>query len=394
MAACPLGLAMSGVNPDGSVECYEVPVSPRVSLVDDPDNYVGRYTSIAVGTDGFPVISYYDFHAGALKVAKCNDAACFGANETITTVDDPANNVGLYTSIALGADGFPVISYQDSTAGALKVVKCNDAACVGANETIRTVDDPANNVGLYTSIALGTDGFPVISYYDDTARALKVAKCNNPSCTLTTITTVDDPANFVGQFTSIAIGADGFPVISYFDQTAGALKVAKCNDAACAGANETITTVDDPATYVGAYTSIAIGADGFPVISYFGEAAYVLKVAKCNDGACAGGDETITTVDDSVNEVGEFTSIAIGADGFPVISYYDRTARAVKVAKCNDAACAGANETITTVDDPANDVGNYTSIALGTDGHPVISYLDQEAGTLKVAKCRNPSCSY
>ena len=52
------------------------------------------------------------------------------------------------------------------------------------------------------------------------------------------------------------------------DETAYGLKVAKCNDVACAGADETITTVDDPANWWGAYTSIALGADGFPVISY------------------------------------------------------------------------------------------------------------------------------
>jgi hypothetical protein len=56
------------------------------------------------------------------------------------------------------------------------------------------------------------------------------------------------------------------------------------------------------------------------------------------------------------------------------------------VAACNDPACAGANENITTVDDPANSVGEYTSIAIGTDGNPVISYYDATADSLKVAR--------
>ena len=43
------------------------------------------------------------------------------------------------------------------------------------------------------------------------------------------------------------------------------------------------------------------------------------------------------------------------------------------MAKCANAACTGV-PTITTVDDPVNDVGHYTSIAIGTDGLPVISY--------------------
>jgi hypothetical protein len=61
-------------------------------------------------------------------VAKCVNAACTGTS-TITTVDDPANTVGSYTSIAIGQDGFPVISYLDATAAALKVAKCSKSTC-------------------------------------------------------------------------------------------------------------------------------------------------------------------------------------------------------------------------------------------------------------------------
>ena len=295
--SCDAGQFITAVNSDGTPVCAAIydflSIPPVISTLDDPANLVGWYTSIAIGTDGLPVISYRDFTAGALMVAKCNDTACSGGNETITTVDDPPNLVGLYTSIAIGTDGLPVISYYDSTADALKVAKCNDAACSGGDETISFVDDPVNNVGYFTSIAIGTDGLPVISYYDVTAGALKVAKCNDAACSggNEAITTVDDPVNDVGYFTSTAIGTDGFPVISYTDFTAGALKVAKCNDAVCSGGNETITTVDDPVNDVGYSTSIAIGIDGLPVISYYDDTAYALKVAKCNDAACSGGNE-------------------------------------------------------------------------------------------------------
>jgi hypothetical protein len=168
--------------------------------------------------------------------------------------------------------------------------------------------------------------------------------------------------------------------------------VAHCNDVACVGANEAITTVDNSAD-VGKYTSIAIGADGLPIISYQDTTAFALRIAHCNDVACEGADETLTTVDDPINHVGAYTSIAIGVDDLPVISYFDNTANALKVAHCNDVACFGGDETITTVDDPANIVGQYTSIAIGTDGVPVISYRDGIAGTLKVAHCGTLTCA-
>ncbi len=386
---CALGSYLRGINADGSALCSDLPGVTTITTVDDPVNLVGEYTSIAIGKDGLAVISYFDSSAGKLKVAKCANAACSGA-ATITTVDPMnINAVGRYNSIAIGSDGRPVISYLDSTAGALKVAKCGNAACTGT-ATITTVDAPANFVGQYTSIAIGSDGRPVISYYDSTADTLKVAKCANAACTgAATITSVDDPANLVGTYTSLAIGSDGWPVISYYDDTANTLKVAKCANAACTGA-ATITTVDDPANNVGLYTSLAIGTDGFPVISYRDFQGNALKVAKCANAACTGA-ATITTVDAPANIVGNFSSIAIGTDGLPVISYNDITADALKVAKCANAACTGA-ATITTVDDSTSFLGAFTSIAIGSDGLPVISYADQSADSLKVAKCGTRSC--
>jgi len=47
--------------------------------------------------------------------------------------------------------------------------------------TISAVDS-GGFIGLYTSIAIGDDGLPIISYYDATSFDLKVAKCGNSAC--------------------------------------------------------------------------------------------------------------------------------------------------------------------------------------------------------------------
>ena len=47
-----------------------------------------------------------------------------------------------------------------------------------------TTVDRAGDVGQYSSIATGSDGLPVIAYYDATNKDLKVAHCARAGCTV------------------------------------------------------------------------------------------------------------------------------------------------------------------------------------------------------------------
>jgi len=341
----------------------------------DSGGDVGDFSSIAIGTDGNPVISYVNLGNHDLKVARCDDASCSGGNEAVSTVD-ALTRVSDETSLAIGRDGNPVISYYDEANGDLRVAACNDPACSGGNETLSTVDS-LGNVGIYNSIAIGTDGNPVISYYDG---RLKLARCNDQACSGAdeSISTLDAPSGFVGLYPSLKIGSDGNPVISYWDATRLDLRLAHCNNPACSHADVTIV---DSAGNVGQYTSLAIGTDGNPVISYLDQTNSTLKVAHCDDVTCT-GSMTQSNVD-SQND-GWYTSIAIGADGNPVISYFAESPHLyLKLARCNDPACTGADEAIS-VADPSFEVGFDTSIALGLDGNPVISHYDLAHHDLKV----------
>jgi len=52
---------------------------------------------------------------------------------------------------------------------------------------------------------------------------------------------------------------------------------------------------------------------------------------------------------------------------------------------CNDAACAGGNEKIATLDS-AGDVGQYSALQIGVDSVPVVAYLDVTNSKLEVAR--------
>ena len=194
----------------------------------DTTGSVGGYSSIAIGTDGNPVIAYLDDGNGDLKVTKCDRADCTGA--ATTSVLDSLGSVGYFPSVAIGADGNPVIAYLDATNNDLKVAKCTNPACTGP--TTLTTLDATGGVGYYAAIAVGADGLPIVAYYDITNLDLKTAKCGNVACTGTpTITTIDATGD-VGAYTSIEIGSNGLPVIAYLAGTSTDLKVAACVNAA------------------------------------------------------------------------------------------------------------------------------------------------------------------
>lgn len=86
---------------------------------------------------------------------------------------------------------------------------------------------------------------------------------------------------------------------------------------------------------------------------------------------------------DSAGDVGANSSIALGPDGNPVIAYTDSGNTDLKLARCNDPACAGQNEAIITVDS-AGLTPSTPSLTLDTDLVPVISYMG--SGDLRVAR--------
>ncbi|HRQ65796.1 MAG TPA: hypothetical protein PKZ76_13195 [Xanthomonadaceae bacterium] len=394
--SCSLGSYLRGINADGSVLCEDLPGLNILGVLDiDSSGLGGRgFTSLAIGHDGLPVISFSS-RSGALYVAKCADAACTGA-ATISTVEtwNTLQASGFRTSIAVGNDGLPVIAYTYANTGnlyRLRVAKCANPACTGS--ATLTFIDTAFPVGDFNAIAIGNDGVPVISYYG--SGALKFARCANANCTGTAfVTTVDDSANLVGQYTSLAIGNDGLPVISYHDATAGTLKVARCPNINCLG-TASITTVDSSANTVGSFSSLAIGSDGLPVISYRDATAGTLKVAKCANAACTGA-ATISIIDGMGSNVGHSSSLAIGSDGRPVISYRDATAGSLKVARCSNASCTGSSiatrSSRSTVHSPADSVGFSTSIGIGSQGLPVIAYTDSSSSVAMVAACGSLGC--
>jgi len=417
-------------------------VGIQVSVPDTGSGDVGSYTSLELDGAGNPVVSYYDTTNGDLKVLHCDDPACTSAGDGAQTVDS-AGLVGVDSSLELDTSGFPVVSYSTGASPDLKILHCNDADCVGGDESI-SLPDTVGAVGIASSLALDSAGFPVVSYHDNTNGDLKLMHCNDANCSGGDESIVSpDTAGSVGNDTSLVLDASGFPVIAYSDFTNGDLKIIHCNDANCTGGGDVPRTIDstgsvgsgvgvvldgvnpvmsyydatnndlkilhcadpgcsaiksttspDTGFLVGQETSIALDGSGNPVVSYWDGGNDDLKVMHCNDRHCAGGNESFSSVDAS-GMTGRYPSLALDSLGNPVVSYWDWdfSRSNLKVLHCNDANCSGGDESIAAPDTGSGNVGYDISLALDAAGRPVVSYYDISNGDLKLMHCNDAGCA-
>jgi hypothetical protein len=374
-------------------------------------------TSIAVNAQGDPAISYWDETNEDLKFAICDmsasaDGNCDQSGDWSMVTVDALGEVGHNPCMALDTSGNPMISYYDWANQHLKFAMCDLSASANGNcdqggDWSTAVVDAGGSVGWTSSIAVDVDGDPVISYYDSSNEDLKFAICDlsasaSGSCDQggdwSTVTV--DAEGSVGWTSSIAVDVDGDPVISYYDATNQDLKFAVCDLSASANGNcdqggDWSTLTVDTLGDVGRFTSTAVSTNGDMAISYSDQTNGDLKLAICELAASANGscDQTgdwSTLIVDAGGTVGLWTSIALDANENPMISYYDSANHDLKFAMCDLLASANGNcdqtgdWSVETVD-VAGDVGRFTSIAVGTNGRPMISYHDLTNGDLKFA---------
>lgn len=386
--SCPVGQYMRGILTTG-VLCEPIATSPS-TLTLEPTG--GLYSSIAAGSDGFPVVSHQT-GGSTLRVTHCRNPSCsiVDANSPDTLT---GNTVGLYTSIAVGADGWAIISHQDATAGTLRVTHCSDAACAFALST--TADAVAGQVvGAGTAIAIGSDGLPVIAHRNATTGDLRITHCSTATCSAST-TTAHGPIN---SAPAIAIGADGRPLVAY--GVGVNLFVAHCADIACTSLSGAVA-VDTPAAFLAGPPSIAIAPSGLPAVAYLrsnilsgkfitGE----LRLSRCTAADCSSGGTGMT-----IGPVGAFVAMAFGTDGAPVVAHhvYPNTstlanAGLLRLTQCLDAACT--RTAVTDLDGTGafnSNRGLWVDLAIAADGLPIVSSRDADAAVLKITKCTSRAC--
>lgn len=359
-------------------------VSASITTV-DLTGTVGQYSSIQFdNTAGVPVISYYDTTDTSLQLARCNDAACTAP--TITTV---ASNGGLWTSLQLDSNRFPVIAYVDGAT--VRVAHCGDLTC--STVTSDSIVDTGLLSPSFVSMRLNSSGFPVVAYHTQgnaAAAALKVAICADAACTALVggvPVILSSGAIGAGANASLVLDSGNRPIVSYGYRVASGppvvvdLRVTRCDDASCASA--TTNTVDAGALgNASDYTSIQLDSSGFPVISYYDPTPSLasLKLAHCTTVDCS-GTININTIDRGTT-TGVWSSLELHpVTGFPLVSYFrSGPGNVAALAACADANCTSS--AISLLDNTVAASASFTSsLALSSAGVPYVSYYQANAGT-------------
>ena len=242
----------------------------------------GTYTSLAFADDGTAWVSFYDQGAKNLRYAKRHPTLGAWSAGLADVGEGMTQNAGLFSSIAIGADGMPVIAHHDKGASTLRVARWNGASFVGAvfdrgeefsADTGGEEESREANVGQFVKLRI-IDGVEYMAYYDAANGDLKLA--------IGTDIHVVDAEGDVGQWPDFAV-RDGVIHISYQDAGNQRLKYAVGTPGAW-----TISTIDD-SPYTGADTALYFHGEK-PGVVYFEGRENDMKHAIVNDAGWATRD--------------------------------------------------------------------------------------------------------
>jgi PKD repeat protein len=313
----------------------------------DPDVYVERWPLQCDPVEGAD-FTWEPVTPTVGQTVTFTATAWDGGGGWVTETVDSAGQVGYYNSLALDADGYPHISYQDWDNG------LRYAYYDGSQWISETLD----NSGFmnFTSLALDSADLPHISYYYVWTGDLKYARYDGTDWNIEVV----DEAGDVGYGTSLALDTMDQPHISYATN-GGGLRYAYFT-----GTAWVTETVDASAVWLD-YTSLALDSAGYPHISY-GAGLWDLRYAYFD------GTDWITEVVDI--STGGTSSLALDGDDHPHISYLNMDA--LRYATYNGTSW------ITETVDSEQYKSPYTSLAVDAAGQPGITFGLN--GTLRYAR--------
>jgi len=285
-------------------------------------------TSTALSSDGNMAASYSDgIYFGNMMFARKTGDSWTNTIVARGTMGD----AGEFSSLAFDRQDVPHIAYNDGQIlASLYYATLNPAS--GQWEVSPIDDDGAytGDAGYSPSLKIDAQGHPHVAYISDDPWGLRYATSqDNVNWTVTNLDELDRMNFFARTYTgvSLALDSQGYPHISYYNQTTtdstpSLLQYQSWNGTAW---NRETVTVLSRRDFT---TSLAIDAQDVPHIAYCDVSGKSLNYATRSPS----GTWSSQTAVQGTNLL-RMPFLALDQAGSPGITYYDMTGHALKFAK-------------------------------------------------------------
>jgi hypothetical protein len=282
----------------------------------------------------------------------------------------------LFNAIALDAEGNPVLAYWNLNEGELRLARCTDPNCQNAQD-VKTV---AEGSFYYITLVIDADNRPYISYYRDENSSVEIAICADAACDEVTIVPLYESSDR-GQQASMVLDENGYPIIAYV--TGEQLRLVRCEAVACQE-SRSINLVEEDSSNPS--LDLELDADGNPMIAFARNISNDLSFLRCDSPSCDGLGIVVPIDDDDFGSVDQI-SMAVSSEGTPVIAYYSLSENGLMLAICEDLFCGDVTvQKIAEMRSTAN-----LSLVLDDEDRPIIAYLEASAD-LHLLSCEDANC--
>ncbi len=254
-------------------------------LLVDTNGDVGLYTSLKI-VGGKPAIAHYDVANGDLKYVGALDAN--GTAWSAPLRLDTNGDVGRFGSLAV-VNNNPAVAYYDASNGDLKYIRSQSGGLLWGVPVVVDAGDAGQDVGQFASLAV-VNGRPAIAYYDATRQELRFIRANDidgvdwGSVQVVDVVKTEQSGGWFGQGTTTGGGGKfatllvigGKPVIAYYQESYGDLRLVRANDAEGTAWSQPVTVDTGGGNDVGRFAVLA-EASGNPSITYWDYSAGKLK---------------------------------------------------------------------------------------------------------------------
>jgi hypothetical protein len=264
---------------------------------------------------------------------------------------------------------------------------------------------PGDDVGLWTSIAIGADTNPAIAYFDRTHQALRFAQYDGKSWSVQTVDSV--PSGVAGRYAKMLFLKNAF-VIAYQSIAPGGkggALISKVRLATSSGSKPAAAgwTFEDAATVDTTPCRKSFCAMTEACVSTTKVCTATLAASKCSP-ACPSGQACVDSmgptcapiwddskIDSYPDAIGDYVSMAPDGQGGVGIAYYDRTKGNLMIARKTSGAW------VTTLVDgegatpPGGDTGVGASLFIDGSGDWHLTYVNGYSEGLQYVRVRQGS---